>query len=71
MKASIDSSGNIKSDNLFLYGEETKESFVNEKTMKRKGFKEAMAQIESAMVGKDSCPVRERCLGTPCNRLVS
>uniref|UniRef100_A0A182F185 PWWP domain-containing protein n=1 Tax=Anopheles albimanus TaxID=7167 RepID=A0A182F185_ANOAL len=49
--------GNIKSDNLFLYGEETKESFVNEKTMKRKGFKEAMAQIESAMVGKDSCPL--------------
>uniref|UniRef100_A0A2M4A857 Putative transcription coactivator n=1 Tax=Anopheles triannulatus TaxID=58253 RepID=A0A2M4A857_9DIPT len=48
---------NIKMDNLFLYGEEAKEKFVSEKIMKRKGFKEALIQIESAMLGQDSCPI--------------
>uniref|UniRef100_A0A2M4BP57 Putative transcription coactivator n=2 Tax=Anopheles marajoara TaxID=58244 RepID=A0A2M4BP57_9DIPT len=48
---------NIKGDNLFLYGEEAKEKFVSDKTMKRRGFKEALIQIESAMCGQDSCPL--------------
>ncbi|XP_050088919.1 PC4 and SFRS1-interacting protein-like [Anopheles aquasalis] len=48
---------NIKGDSLFLYGEEEKEKFVTEKIKKRKGFKEALLQIESAMAGEDSCPL--------------
>uniref|UniRef100_A0A2M3Z607 Putative lens epithelium-derived growth factor n=1 Tax=Anopheles braziliensis TaxID=58242 RepID=A0A2M3Z607_9DIPT len=48
---------NIKSDNLYPYGEETKEKFVSEKIMKRKGFKEAMIEIASAMAGQDCCPL--------------
>ncbi|XP_041775276.1 hepatoma-derived growth factor-related protein 2-like isoform X1 [Anopheles merus] len=47
---------NIKKEDLFAY-ETSKEKFATEKIMKRKGFKEAMLQIESALSGDDPSPV--------------
>uniref|UniRef100_A0A182JU58 PWWP domain-containing protein n=1 Tax=Anopheles christyi TaxID=43041 RepID=A0A182JU58_9DIPT len=47
---------NIKKEDLFPY-EASKEKFATEKIMKRKGFKEAMLQIESAMSGDDPSPL--------------
>uniref|UniRef100_A0A182IM62 Uncharacterized protein n=1 Tax=Anopheles atroparvus TaxID=41427 RepID=A0A182IM62_ANOAO len=47
---------NIKMEDLFPY-EVSKEKFATEKIMKRKGFKEAMIQIESALRGEDPSPV--------------
>uniref|UniRef100_A0A182P4S7 PWWP domain-containing protein n=1 Tax=Anopheles epiroticus TaxID=199890 RepID=A0A182P4S7_9DIPT len=47
---------NIKKEDLFLY-ESSKEKFATEKMMKRKGFKEAMIQIESAINGEDPSPL--------------
>lgn len=49
-------SANIKKEDLFAY-ETSKEKFATEKIMKRKGFKEAMLQIESALSGDDPSPV--------------
>uniref|UniRef100_A0A182MX07 PWWP domain-containing protein n=1 Tax=Anopheles culicifacies TaxID=139723 RepID=A0A182MX07_9DIPT len=46
---------NIKKEDLFPYVT-SKEKFATEKIMKRKGFKEAMMQIESAMSGDDPSP---------------
>ncbi|XP_050088918.1 PC4 and SFRS1-interacting protein-like [Anopheles aquasalis] len=47
---------NIKVEDLFPY-ELSKEKFATEKIMKRKGFKEAMIQIESALAGEDPSPL--------------
>lgn len=47
---------NIKKEDLFPY-ETSKEKFATEKIMKRKGFKEAMAQIELAIQGEDPSPL--------------
>ncbi|XP_058125871.1 PC4 and SFRS1-interacting protein-like [Anopheles ziemanni] len=47
---------NIKVEDLFPY-EASKEKFATEKIMKRKGFKEAMEQIESALSGEDPSPL--------------
>ncbi|ETN58932.1 hepatoma-derived GF [Anopheles darlingi] len=47
---------NIKVEDLFPY-EVSKEKFATEKIMKRKGFKEAMIQIESALAGEDPSPL--------------
>lgn len=46
----------IKVEDLFPY-EASKEKFATEKIMKRKGFKEAMIQIESALSGEDPSPL--------------
>lgn len=46
----------IKVEDLFPY-ETSKEKFATEKIMKRKGFKEAMIQIESALSGEDPSPL--------------
>lgn len=46
----------IKLEDLFPY-EASKEKFATEKIMKRKGFKEAMIQIESALSGEDPSPL--------------
>lgn len=46
----------IKQEDLFPY-EASKEKFATEKIMKRKGFKEAMIQIESALSGEDPSPL--------------
>uniref|UniRef100_A0A182QDH3 PWWP domain-containing protein n=1 Tax=Anopheles farauti TaxID=69004 RepID=A0A182QDH3_9DIPT len=50
---------NIKKEDLFPY-ETSKEKFATEKIMKRKGFKEAILQIESAMSGDDPSPVSDQ-----------
>ncbi|XP_055638325.1 hepatoma-derived growth factor-related protein 2-like [Toxorhynchites rutilus septentrionalis] len=47
---------NIKLEDLFAYPE-TKEKYATEKIMKRKGFKEAILQIESALNGEDPSPI--------------
>lgn len=47
---------NIKLEDLFAY-RETKEKYATEKIMKRKGFKEAIIQIESALNGEDPSPI--------------
>ncbi|XP_050077692.1 hepatoma-derived growth factor-related protein 2-like [Anopheles maculipalpis] len=48
--------GNVKPEDMFPY-ESSKEKFATEKFMKRKGFREAMIQIESAINGDDPSPV--------------
>ncbi|XP_049287900.1 hepatoma-derived growth factor-related protein 2-like [Anopheles funestus] len=48
--------GKVKKEDLYPY-ETSKGKFVTEKIMKRKGFKEAMMQIESAMSGDDPSPL--------------
>ncbi|XP_055550773.1 hepatoma-derived growth factor-related protein 2-like [Wyeomyia smithii] len=47
---------NIKLEDLFMY-RDTKEKYATEKIMKRKGFKEAIIQIESALNGEDPSPI--------------
>lgn len=47
---------NIKLEDLFAY-RETKDKYATEKIMKRKGFKEAILQIESALNGEDPSPI--------------
>lgn len=47
---------NIKLEDLFAYSE-TKQKYATEKIMKRKGFKEAIIQIESALNGEDPSPI--------------
>ncbi|XP_058819902.1 hepatoma-derived growth factor-related protein 2-like [Topomyia yanbarensis] len=47
---------NIKLEDLFIY-RDTKEKYATEKIMKRKGFKEAIIQIESALNGEDPSPI--------------
>ncbi|XP_053694979.1 hepatoma-derived growth factor-related protein 2-like isoform X2 [Sabethes cyaneus] len=47
---------NIKLEDLFVY-RDTKEKYATEKIMKRKGFKEAIIQIESALNGEDPSPI--------------
>ncbi|XP_035916019.1 hepatoma-derived growth factor-related protein 2-like isoform X4 [Anopheles stephensi] len=47
--------GKVKPEDLFPY-EASKEKFAAEKFMKRKGFREAMIQIESAISGDDPSP---------------
>lgn len=47
---------NIKLEDLFAYSE-TKQKYATEKIMKRKGFKEAIVQIESALNGEDPSPI--------------
>lgn len=47
---------NIKLEDLFAYSE-TKAKYATEKIMKRKGFKEAIVQIESALNGEDPSPI--------------
>lgn len=49
-------SANIKLEDLFAYSE-TKAKYATEKIMKRKGFKEAIVQIESALNGEDPSPI--------------
>uniref|UniRef100_A0A182W7D8 PWWP domain-containing protein n=1 Tax=Anopheles minimus TaxID=112268 RepID=A0A182W7D8_9DIPT len=48
--------GNLKKEDLFAYIT-SKNKFATEKMMKRKGFQEAMVQIESAMRGDDPSPL--------------
>ncbi|XP_035916017.1 PC4 and SFRS1-interacting protein-like isoform X2 [Anopheles stephensi] len=48
--------GKVKPEDLFPY-EASKEKFAAEKFMKRKGFREAMIQIESAISGDDPSPL--------------
>ncbi|XP_053665484.1 hepatoma-derived growth factor-related protein 2 [Anopheles marshallii] len=48
--------GNVKKGDMCPY-ESSKEKFSTEKFMKRKGFKEALMQIESALSGEDPSPV--------------
>lgn len=48
--------GHVKLGDLFAYSE-SKEKYATEKTMNRKGFKEAMEQIESALNGEDVSPI--------------
>lgn len=47
---------NVKLEDLFVY-RETKDKYATEKIMKRKGFKEAIIQIESALDGEDPSPI--------------
>lgn len=47
---------NVKLEDLFVY-RENKEKYATEKIMKRKGFKEAIIQIESALAGDDPSPI--------------
>lgn len=47
---------NIKLEDLFAYSE-TKQKYATDKIMKRKGFKEAIVQIESALNGEDPSPI--------------
>ncbi|XP_058058498.1 hepatoma-derived growth factor-related protein 2-like [Anopheles bellator] len=47
---------NIKVEDLFPY-EESKGKFATDKIMRRKGFKEAMLQIEAALSGEDPSPL--------------
>lgn len=47
---------NIKLEDLFAYSE-TKAKYATDKIMKRKGFKEAIDQIESALSGEDPSPI--------------
>lgn len=47
---------NIKLEDLFAY-RENKQKYATEKIMKRKGFKEAIIQIESALNGEDPSPI--------------
>lgn len=48
--------GKVKPEDMFPY-EASKEKFATEKYMKRKGFREAMIQIESAINGDDPSPL--------------
>ncbi|XP_052894645.1 hepatoma-derived growth factor-related protein 2-like isoform X2 [Anopheles moucheti] len=48
--------GNVKKGDMYPY-ESSKEKFSTEKFMKRKGFKEALMQIESALSGDDPSPL--------------
>lgn len=43
-------------EDVFGYSE-TKDKYATEKIMKRKGFKEAIVQIESALSGEDPSPL--------------
>lgn len=47
---------NVKLEDLFDY-RHTKDKYATEKIMKRKGFKEAIIQIESALNGDDPSPI--------------
>ncbi|XP_001663721.2 hepatoma-derived growth factor [Aedes aegypti] len=47
---------NVKMEDVFGYSE-TKDKYATEKIMKRKGFKEAIVQIESALSGEDPSPL--------------
>lgn len=47
---------NVKLEDLFDY-RNTKDKYATEKIMKRKGFKEAIIQIESALNGEDPSPI--------------
>lgn len=47
---------NVKLEDLFVYSD-TKDKYATEKIMKRKGFKEAIIQIESALNGEDPSPI--------------
>lgn len=47
---------NVKLEDLFAY-RDTKDKYATEKIMKRKGFKEAIIQIESALNGDDPSPI--------------
>ncbi|XP_055600211.1 PC4 and SFRS1-interacting protein-like isoform X2 [Uranotaenia lowii] len=47
---------NIKLEDLFAY-RETKAKYATDKILKRKGFKEAIEQIESALNGEDPSPI--------------
>lgn len=47
---------NVKLEDLFGY-RDTKDKYATEKIMKRKGFKEAIIQIESALNGEDPSPI--------------
>ncbi|XP_052866007.1 PC4 and SFRS1-interacting protein-like [Anopheles cruzii] len=47
---------NIKVEDLFPF-EESKGKFATDKIMRRKGFKEAMLQIEAALSGEDPSPI--------------
>lgn len=47
---------NVKMEDVFGYSE-TKDKYATEKIMKRKGFKEAILQIESALSGEDPSPI--------------
>lgn len=43
-------------EDVFGYSD-TKSKYATEKIMKRKGFKEAIIQIESALSGEDPSPI--------------
>lgn len=47
---------NVKMEDVFGY-RETKSKYATDKIMKRKGFKEGIAQIESALSGEDPSPI--------------
>lgn len=47
---------NVKLEDLFVY-RDTKDKYATDKIMKRKGFKEAILQIESALNGEDPSPI--------------
>ncbi|XP_054737106.1 PC4 and SFRS1-interacting protein [Anastrepha obliqua] len=47
---------NIKVEDLFQYAE-SKEKFATEKNLKRSNFREAIEQIEAALIGEDSAPI--------------
>ncbi|XP_029715001.2 lens epithelium-derived growth factor [Aedes albopictus] len=47
---------NVKMEDVFGYSD-TKSKYATEKIMKRKGFKEAIIQIESALSGEDPSPI--------------
>lgn len=47
---------NVKMEDVFSYSD-TKDKYATDKIMKRKGFKEAILQIESALGGEDPSPI--------------
>lgn len=47
---------NVKMEDVYGYSD-TKDKYATEKIMKRKGFKEAIVQIESALSGEDPSPI--------------
>lgn len=47
---------NIKVEDLFQYAE-SKEKFATDKNLKRSNFREAIEQIEAALIGEDSAPI--------------
>lgn len=47
---------NVKMEDVFGYSD-SKDKYATEKIMKRKGFKEAILQIESALSGEDPSPL--------------